>query len=641
MCLADAAQRNWPIGLVLLASGLLSACTGVPLTPSPGGPGGPPRQDPVTSITSVTTGAAAEHADELGRALEEAVATSGAPGAQAAVVFADGSTWTAAAGLSTAAEPLRPDHLMAIASVTKLYTGALVLALADAGRLSVDDQLDDWVDTVPHGEGVTLRHLLTHTSGLASDDVSFPPVCSPGTCYSYSNQAVGLLGRVVEEADGRTFASSLRARVLQPLDLGATFYPSQEPTAGDIAVGYSAGEARQADELNAVGEGSGWEQASGGLVATALDTARFTHQLLRGAVASPAALGQMLDPNATRGLPGTNECDAGEGMLIARRPSPRGEAWFHGGLTGYFRSWTEHFPNAGVSIAVITNADVPIHLFLEPLEGAALTGAPLGPASREGACNTDIALLDADGRLGLLTDDPSFDGFPSLSPDGARVAWIGNRDGANDVFVGAVDGSAVSNVTNDEAHDLFPRWSPDGTTIAYSSDADGDQEIYLMAPDGSDVRRLTDNEWDDMLPAWSPDGTRIAYTRVGDSQDIHVMLADGSADARLTDAPANEWWPAWSPDGGRIVYESGGALYVVAATGGADVRVPIERIRVTSFPAWAPGAEILFSSDVELYSVAADGSNLRRLTSTPTAEEAMAWGTGGSIVLQLSHWSGE
>jgi CubicO group peptidase (beta-lactamase class C family) len=74
-------------------------------------------------------------AGRLTQALEAALADAGAPGAQAAVVFADGSVWTGAAGISTADLPMKPELLMAIGSITKVYTAALILA-CDAARLA-------------------------------------------------------------------------------------------------------------------------------------------------------------------------------------------------------------------------------------------------------------------------------------------------------------------------------------------------------------------------------------------------------------------------------------------------------------------------------------------------------------------------
>ncbi|MBA2632116.1 MAG: beta-lactamase family protein [Chloroflexi bacterium] len=93
--------------------------------------------------------------------------------------------------------------LTAIASITKLYTAALTLDLAHDGALSLDDPLERWLPDAPNAGGVTIRQLLTHTSGLASDDPALAPVCDPGTCYSYSNSAFNYLGHVIEKATGQ------------------------------------------------------------------------------------------------------------------------------------------------------------------------------------------------------------------------------------------------------------------------------------------------------------------------------------------------------------------------------------------------------------------------------------------------------
>jgi D-alanyl-D-alanine carboxypeptidase len=597
----------------------------------------PPRQDPVSSVVTASGGVASEQSARLASALETAVDSLAAPGAQAAIVFADGSLWTGGAGLAADGLPMRPDHLLAIGSITKAYTAALVLKLADEGILTLDDPVAAWVPDDPHGAGVSLRQLLTHTAGLASDDVSLARVCAPGTCYSYSNGGFGLLGQVIESAVGRSYAQSLRDRILRPLNLLDTFYTTEEIADGESATGFQAGDARNADTLFRAGDGPGWRAASGGLIATAADTAGFMHALMAGSILAPATLEQMLDLEASRGLPGTNECEPGTAMSIALRSTPNGDAWYHGGFVGYFRSWAEHFPDRDVSVAVIVNSDAPVTPIVDALEAVVFGEAAGPPPSRPGACNSDIELRTAGGETRRLTSDPGFDGFPSLSAVGDRVAWIANRSGANDLFVAAADGSGAINLTNDAAQDLFPRWSPDGSAIAYSANVDGDQEIYLIAPDGTNRRQLTNNGANDIGPAWSPDGAWLAYS-TGSPTDIHVMRADGTADRVLVGEPGNEWWPAWSPDGKQIVFESGGALFVVPAEGGAPTRIPIQQVRVTMFPAWAPGKAILFSSDAELYSVASDGSGLKRVTQTSTAEESMAWGPDGSIVYQVSRW---
>lgn len=129
------------IGNGLAVGALVLACSAIPPGPTEMQTSGiePPRQNPVSSVVSASGGVASEQSARLASALESALDSVAAPGAQAAVIFADGSVWTGGAGLAADAHPMRADHLLAMGSVTKVYTAALVLKLADEGVLSLDD----------------------------------------------------------------------------------------------------------------------------------------------------------------------------------------------------------------------------------------------------------------------------------------------------------------------------------------------------------------------------------------------------------------------------------------------------------------------------------------------------------------------
>ena len=243
---------------------------------------------------------------------------------------------------------------------------------------------------------------------------------------------------------------------------------------------------------------------------------------------------------------------------------------------------SSNYPAQGVTIAAVTNSDVSATGIVDALAHEVVSAAG---STALGRCNTDIAVRSADGTVRLVTTDPGFDGFPSWSPDGARLAWSGLRDGQQDIVVANVDGSDEMWLTDDHPRDIFPRWSPDGRAIAFVSDRDSDLDVYEMAPDGSRVRQLTHDDWDEWLPTWSPDGSRLAYVSDRDGQHIRVMAADGTRDRPVTAGAGREWWPTWSPDGDRIAYESGGVIYIVAVDGGevqrlrcADPRHAVPRV---------------------------------------------------------------
>ena len=393
-----------------------------------------PRPAPSASAAPAPSARVAvpdELAARLSAALAAALTENGAPGVQAAIVFEDGSTWSGAIGSSDPDHPMTPDLLMDLASVTKPYTAALILRLAESGLLSVNDSLLRWVPDAVNADGVTIRQLLTHTSGIASDDAALPPVCAPGACYSYSNAGYGDLGQVVEAATGETYASALRSRLLDPLGLDSTFYPRQETVTGAPAIGHQGDRSVSALEAATQPDGPGWLGASGGLVGTAEDAARFFHALFDGDALGDASRDMLIDDAVTRGLPGTTECNAQ--AVLGRRAGPFGESWSHGGNAGAFRAWAEHYPAQGLTVAVLVNSSqLPLPI-ADALVAEALHGTEVPATS--GRCEDAIAIRAADGTERRLPDEPGFDGQPAWSPDGELIAWLTNRGDQVDILL--------------------------------------------------------------------------------------------------------------------------------------------------------------------------------------------------------------
>lgn len=147
-------------------------------------------------------------------------------------------------------------------------------------------------------------------------------------------------------------------------------------------------------------------------------------------------------------------------------------------------------------------------------------------------------------------DPPQWNTSPDWSPDGSQLVFRSTRDGNNEIYVMAADGSAERNLTKHPASDTDPAWSPDGSLIAFVSDRTGNEEIFVMDTDGYEPRRLTRNEGKDTYPAWSPDGQFIAFyaeREGGKNLDIFIMRMDGSDRIQLTTHPEFDGYPAWFP----------------------------------------------------------------------------------------------
>lgn len=149
-----------------------------------------------------------------------------------------------------------------LASLTKQFTAASILLLAEDGKLSLDDPVKRWLPSLPAAaDHITLRHLLSHTSGLIDYEDVMPEGLSeqlhdqdvlqllqdqdrtyfaPGSAYRYSNSGYALLALVVGKASGMDFASFLHQRIFQPLGMRQTVaLEAGKSTVAERAYGYS------------------------------------------------------------------------------------------------------------------------------------------------------------------------------------------------------------------------------------------------------------------------------------------------------------------------------------------------------------------------------------------------------------------
>ncbi|MEN8183131.1 MAG: serine hydrolase domain-containing protein [Myxococcota bacterium] len=263
--------------------------------------------------------------------------------------------------------PMRPDHRLRIGSLTKPITASGVLAAIDRGLLSLESRPCDSLPSCPLSwREVTVRHLLTHTSGIADHfgDLESVPVeatfqelsrvldslpaneplgTPPGAEYAYSNFNYVLLGALLERVAEAPWEAVLREWVFEPLELTTMAYDDVYAIVEDRARGY------QRDEtlgLRNIDYDDHAAYSAGGLLSSAGDVFRWARGMLEGRLFDPALVREGLTPY--RG-------DYGYGWQV-RSFFDRTIYNHSGGIDG-FSSHLAHYPDADLTIVVLSNVE--------------------------------------------------------------------------------------------------------------------------------------------------------------------------------------------------------------------------------------------------------------------------------------------
>jgi Tol biopolymer transport system component len=194
-----------------------------------------------------------------------------------------------------------------------------------------------------------------------------------------------------------------------------------------------------------------------------------------------------------------------------------------------------------------------------------------------------------------------------------------------------------------------PDWFPDGSVVV-SSNLTGSWQIWRVDPDGR-FERLTRNDGQDDWPTVSPDGRLVAYASYrGDQNDIHVVDVVTGAETNLTTDGADDIHPTWSPDGSRILFNSTRddpdhhQLYTMALDG-SDVRRITEPGVTRTAASFSPDgtriAHVVWGDDVdaqpEVWIMNADGTGERNLSAHPGFDGWPTWSPDGETIVFASN----
>ncbi|QTG82010.1 beta-lactamase family protein [Arthrobacter crystallopoietes] len=308
----------------------------------------------------------------------------------------DELTFTYGTDALDGSEPVMLEDHVRIGSITKTWTGTVILQLVQEGKLKLDDPVSKYRDDVPNGENITIEQLLNMRSGLYNYSESYelnlaldetpervwtpeelldialplPVYFPPGEGYHYSNTNTVLLGLIAEELDGKPLAEIVQDRILEPLDLTeSTFPPSDStPIPSPHPRGYMfmnnvmtiastklpADLIAQAQEgtlepQDVTDENASWTWAAGQGTSTAGDLADWAEALAGGGI-----LNEEMQKTRLDSLQPVNPDDPNSllyGLAIAKF----GELYGHTGELPGFNSFAGHDPGNDLTLVVWTN----------------------------------------------------------------------------------------------------------------------------------------------------------------------------------------------------------------------------------------------------------------------------------------------
>jgi D-alanyl-D-alanine carboxypeptidase len=310
-------QKSWmyivliTLGIVLVAALWRFTRRVLPYTP--------PSEQALTSSGTIDDATAVR----LQAALDQELNALRIPGMQAYVRRPDGKTWSGASGTVDLKrrQPMTPEHILRVGSITKTFTAVIVLKLVEQGLISLEDPLSKWFPDFPNAGQITVRMLLNHTSGIPEFIPSIlmksivpsqywspeqvveiaaglKPPFTPGSGWSYSNANYVLLGLIAERMTGKSFIQLLHEIIIDPLGLQNTYFIPYEDAPPALVPGWDRDLSKFPGMLDIGVKNTSWATAaftSGALASNANDVGTFYEALFGGKLLSPESMNEMTD----------------------------------------------------------------------------------------------------------------------------------------------------------------------------------------------------------------------------------------------------------------------------------------------------------------------------------------------------------
>jgi CubicO group peptidase (beta-lactamase class C family) len=333
-----------------------------------------------TAFTSVPVNAQAVDTldpalkSRIDRIASQVLEQTGVPSASVAIVKGGKLVYAHAYGKARLdpTTPATPDMRYSIGSISKQFTAAAILLLQEQGKLSLDDAVSKCVPGLTRGDEVTIRQILSHTSGYQDywpEDYVMTPMLrpetaqqildtwakkpldfDPGTQWQYSNTNFVIAGAIIEKVSGQKLMDFLGQQIFHPLGMKSAWNSDEAKLTQADATPYyrnALGPLRVAPK-----EGRGWTFAMGELAMTAHDLALWDESLIAKSLLKPESYKQMFTEVKLKDGKGTHY---GLGVEVLDRNGHRSIE--HSGEVSGFVSDNEVLVDDGVAVAVFTNQD--------------------------------------------------------------------------------------------------------------------------------------------------------------------------------------------------------------------------------------------------------------------------------------------